>query len=318
MKRSTDDLFAEAAKVLDAGRRGARRTHADVIAAAGTLGLSADDLVDDTLVDAIAKRPVPALIITKSANRKLAPVALVDVGGDRPRPIPQGPYCDATYLPVRQTCPSSCPFRGHGCMAESGYTGRAVRRLESLAAGMSAREVARAEANEIDRLHRNGVPRDGGRDGKSPRDLRLHVSGDVATAGGLRDLVSVLESWKLRGGGSCWTFTHWWRELPDRWGPISVLASIEDPADAELARARGYAPALTVRSFPSRKAFAAGGTTWIPCPAETSDTTCIECRLCLEQTDRLRDTNRGIAFAAHGPGDGAAKRRLPVIARGAA
>lgn len=297
--RRLDQLFADADVELARSRRGARH-------AARALGI--DDLEGALELDS------PVLVRPTSENRKLSPVDLVDVGGDRPRPAARAPYCSSTYVPIAQTCPSSCPFKGHGCMAESGYSGRPVRRLEANARGLSSREISRHEAAAIDRLFVGGVPRDGGRDGRGARDLRLHVSGDVTTVGGLRDLVAAVERWKSRGGGSCWTFTHAWRSLDGAsWGPIAVLASIEEPAHAELARARGYAPAITVRSFPSSRAFDAGGTTWIPCPAETSDRTCVECRLCLDHVDRLRESGRGIAFAVHGPGVEAARRRLPVI-----
>lgn len=306
-----DRLFEDAERELARGRRSARAL-ATTVRAMGAQ-------VDDDELGGIAEHASPVLVRATAENRKLAPVDLVDVGGQRLRPVARGPYVSATYLPVEQTCPSSCAFKGHGCMAQSGYTGRPVRRLEQLAAGLGSREISRLEARAIDALFVRGVPRDGGRDGRRPRDLRLHVSGDVTTRGGLRDLVGAVERWRSRGGGSCWTFTHAWRELDGAsWGPISVLASIEEPRDAEEARARGYTPAITVRDFPSRRAFSIGGTTWLPCPAETGRATCVECRLCLDRGEWLREGGKGIAFAVHGMQAGAARRRLPVLASGGA
>jgi hypothetical protein len=202
-------------------------------------------------------------------------------------------------------------------MAESGFTGGAVHRLERLAGDLDAVELARREAHEIDRTWRNGVPQLGGRDGNAGIDLRLHVSGDSRTVRGTYALAGAALRWRERGGGSVWTFTHSWREVPRAaWGDVSVLASIERLADVERARARGYAPALVVDRFPhDEKCFDAGGVKFIPCPAETkAERTCVECRLCLDRTEWMLETGRGIAFAVHGPGASSAKRHLEVVA----
>lgn len=259
----------------------------------------------------------PALVIPRAANRKLSPVDLVDVGGDRKRPIARAPFCSATYMPIAQTCPSSCTFKGRGCFAGSGYSGRAVRRLEELARGKTAYELALAEAQALDRLDRKGVVPDGGRDGKSRRDLRLHVSGDVTDVLGLDAVAEAVARWQRRGGGSAWSFTHAWRALPrERWRTISVLASVETAAQVEEAKAQSYVPALTVREFPKgERPFQIPGssTTFIPCPAETRGTTCVECRLCLDRELFLHEKDRGISFAAHGMAVTAAKKRLPMF-----
>lgn len=298
-----DELVMHALDEIDVGRRNARR-------AAEQMGVGVDEL---------ATAEQPALVIPVAANRKLSPVDLVDVGMARRRPVPRRPFCSATYVPVQQTCPRTCPFRGNGCMAQSGYTGRAVRRIEALAEGMSSYEIGRQEALALDRLCRRGVPRDGGRDGESPRDLRLHISGDVTEDSSLRVLAAAVSRWKARGGGSAWTFTHAWERLErERWRPISVLASIERPEQSELAQARSYVPAITVRTFPSTKPFRVAGsrTMWIPCPAETKKRTCVECRLCLDHEDQLYERGHGIAFAVHGGQSKKAKRQLPTLVIG--
>lgn len=310
MSARSDRLHAEVERLLRRGRSAVRAIGVDVEGMGADLGLGVE-------LDAREpERGEPVLVRETSENRKLSPVVMDDVGMARRRPRAVGSYCSSTFAPVRQTCPP-CPFKGNGCMAESGYTGRPNRRIEVNAAGLSSAEVSRREAEAIDRrLHPRGVPRDGGRDGRSGRDLRLHVSGDVTTRSGLRGLAAAVSRWKGRGGGAAWTFTHAWRSLPgEEWGPISVLASIEETADADLARARGYAPAITVREFPVPRAFRLEGssTTWIPCPAELGKTTCVECRLCLDRTDWLRETGRGIAFAVHGQSAERARRRLPVV-----
>jgi hypothetical protein len=258
----------------------------------------------------------PALVIPRAANRKLAPVDLVDVGGDRKRPIARAPFCSATYMPIAQTCPSSCTFKGRGCFASAGYSGRAVRRLEELARGKTEFELAMAEADAIDRLERRGVVPDGGRDGKSRRDMRLHVSGDITDTLGLDAIAAAVARWQKRGGGSAWSFTHAWRSLPrGRWRTISILASVETAQQVAEARTHSYVPALTIREFPSTKPFKIPGasTTFIPCPAETKGTTCVECRLCLDREPFLFEKDKGIAFAAHGMQVTQAKKRLPMF-----
>lgn len=73
--------------------------------------------------------------------------------------------------------------------------------------------------------------------------------------------------------------------------------------------------AIVVAEFPAERAFRLPGssTLWLPCPAELGRTTCVQCRLCLDRTDWLRETDRGIAFAVHGPGARKAKRRLALV-----
>lgn len=249
-----------------------------------------------------------------AANRKLAPVDMVANDSPRLRPEPRAPFMAATYLPIAQTCSDRCRFKGDGCMAQAGFTGGAVRRLEGLAAERTALDVVLEEAREIDRTWRNGVPQLGGRDGRSGIDMRLHVSGDCKTTRGARALAGAAERYQSRGGGRMFTFTHSWREVPrTAWGVVSVLASIERGRDAAKARAFGYAPAIVVDEFPSECSFVVDGTTFIPCPAETRGRTCVECRLCIDRSDWLRDTGRGIAFAAHGPQAAKARRHLQVL-----
>ena len=82
------------------------------------------------------------------------------------------------------------------------------------------------------------------------------------------------------------------------------------------ARGRGYAPSIVVRQFPDRRAFYVRGIVGrvVPCPAETGDRTCVQCRLCLSD-EGLLERATTIAFAAHGGADGAvkARRTLPIL-----
>lgn len=253
-----------------------------------------------------------ARLHSKSANRKLSPVDLVDVGSARPRPIPRGPFCCSTFVSIEATCSSACPFKGAGCYVQDGFTGVAVRQLDAIAKGRSGFDVGLDELAVIDAAFPVGVPQDGARGG---RDLRLHDSGDVATLGAAILLGEAARRWRARGGGSVWTYTHTWREI-DRssWGPaVSVLASVERPDEIRQARLRGYAPAIVVERHESPKAFDLGGTKIIPCPNETVGRTCVECRLCLDRD--LYAMNAGIAFAAHGYSGATAGTRAIVALR---
>lgn len=243
-----------------------------------------------------------------TANRKLAPVGLTpDTGGVRPRPMPLGPFCATTAVSMASSCPSSCPWLptpGYpgSCYASSGFTSHVARALDREAEMMDPVEVIRAEAQLIKDSFRGGpVPQDGpaGRG----RALRLHTIGDIEGRSGAEALADAAQDWIERQGSRPFSYTHRWAEVHRRhWGPISVLASIEDPADLKHVARQGYAPALVVESFASEHAFKLKGWKFIPCPYEAHPTAppCTSCRLCYD-AERLLASNIGIAFALHGP-----------------
>jgi hypothetical protein len=213
----------------------------------------------------------------------------------------------ATYASIEATCDKSCPLMGNGCFAEGGRVALVVKRLANASTPLRA---AQCEAREIDRSFKGGpVPQDGYR-GKGC-DLRLHVSGDCRTTMAAATLGSAARRWRERGGGDVWTYTHAWRKVTRAsWGEsISVLASVERSEDGRKALEAGYAPAIVVSHHASPKAYEQDGVRWIPCPAQTSDRKCVECRLCFD-ADALNARNAGIAFAAHGQ---SFKRVLKVI-----
>ena len=254
----------------------------------------------------------PVRLHYASADRKLSPVEMrpYDGPGNRTfRPIPVGPYCAATYTSIDATCPSSCRFKAAGCYVRAGFTGRAAELLDEVGRGMDPERVADAEVKLLDAAFgaEGGrgprIPQDGARGG---RDLRLHVGGDVPSTAGAQRLACAARRWMQRGGGRVWTYTHRWREIERAtFGAISVLASVETPAEARAADLRGYVPALVVESFPSRRAFHVEGLRLkvIPCPAETGGAdggvTCVSCRLCLDD-GALRRRGAAIGFALHG------------------
>jgi hypothetical protein len=256
----------------------------------------------------------------QSANKKFSRIEKVPYDHPRftTRPIPRAPYCSATYASIAATCSEDCPFKRAkdgtpgGCFIDAEhFTRKLVAELDAGAVGKKAVDVAREEAGEIDRVWPRGIPQDGARGG---RDLRLHVGGDVFDERSARILSGAAARWIGRGGGRVWTYTHSWRRIPAQaFWPISVLASVEQPSQIAAARRRGYVPSLVVDRFPDgKRPFSFGGTTFIPCPAETLGKTCVECRLCLDAD--LRGNNQGIAFQVHGA-DGAAARAALVPLR---
>jgi hypothetical protein len=194
---------------------------------------------------------------------------------------------------------------------ESGFTRIALRQLDRAAAGLRPEDVIAAEVRALDDAFDGGRIPDDGNGGA--RDLRLHVGGDVGSTEGAKMLARAARRWRARGGGSVWTYTHFWREVPrSAWGDaITVLASVEKPKEIELARKRGYASVIVVEGFPSgSKAFSIPGTgaRVIPCPAETGDAVCADCRLCLDRD--LLAMNAAVAFKVHGHGAAEAAQAL--------
>lgn len=215
---------------------------------------------------------------------------------------------DATYASIHASCPTTCPLMGEGCYAELGYVGIQSHRLDKQTKGMSPIKVARAEAKAIDQSHKGGPIPD-------KRDLRLHVAGDSRTIKGTRLVNAAIKRWKFRGGGDCWSYTHAWKHVPRKeWDNVSILASVSNVEEARQAQERGYAPAIVVSEHISDKAYQLEGSDikWIPCPAQTREVGCTDCRLCFN-ANRLHDANFGIAFAAHGVMKNQVKKHLKVI-----
>lgn len=60
-----------------------------------------------------------------------------------------------------------------------------------------------------------------------------------------------------------------------------------------------------------------GGVKFLKCPAQTQkNAACVKCMLCF-RSDWLHEMGYGIAFEAHGAGEGAVKRRLEGVEAGA-
>jgi hypothetical protein len=192
----------------------------------------------------------------------------------------------ATYLPIDQTCPNSCPLKNNGCYAQLGNTGFQNIRLQKKMNGVSAYDIVRKEAREISAFGQKA-------NGKA---LRLHVSGDVRTAKSAKLLSIAAEKWD----GKVYTYTHAWKTIPrSAWGNISVLASCENITDAKQAMKCGYAPSIIVPNHISDKAYVHDGVKIIPCPQQTRGISCDKCKLCMNDKT-LKNQNAAIAFAVHG------------------
>jgi hypothetical protein len=245
-----------------------------------------------------------------SSSEKLAPVRKIDRGpGNKPGVEPVGPYCASTYVSINATCPSTCGLKGAGCYAQSGSHRRIMGPLDDAAHAFLPDDITAHEATVIRRSYGGKeVPQDGARGG---RDLRLHVGGDVPSERAATWLADATRGWLRRGGGTVWTYTHRWREIPaEAFGLIAVWASCESTAEVKQAQALGYRAAVVVAEHPSERLYVRDNVRILPCPFETRKKTCVECRLCL---DAPVDPSITIGFAAHGGGKKDLKRRLTLV-----
>ncbi len=205
----------------------------------------------------------------------------------------------ATYAPIKATCPSTCKLRDNGCYAQTGNVGFQVNRLEREMDGIGADTIAVMEGDEIF---------DQARHAPAGHPLRIHVSGDATTEFRAIQMARGAAAWP----GPVWSYTHAWREVSRKsWGIVSVLASCESTADVAEALNAGYAPALVVSHHPEngRSVRDENGIKLIPCPSQTRDVSCADCRLCWN--DEMLIAQRAcITFSVHGV---AKKRALNVL-----
>lgn len=220
-----------------------------------------------------------------------------------------GKHVSATYV-SQASCPKTCPFIDDGCYANYGNTGIHTRRLNKSTI-TDAATLAQTEADLITAASwGKGNP---GKLASVNQALRLHVVGDSVTVKGTKALSDATKHW-LDLIGQVWTYTHAWRKVARRhWQGISVLASCERATDAILAMQRGYAAALVVAQHPTDgRAFKVHDLTIIPCPNQTRNVTCRECKLCWKD-QWLLATRSVIAFAAHGVKRNTVKAKLTEL-----
>jgi len=222
------------------------------------------------------KKPMPIASATeKTANSKTGSVSV-------------------SYAAI-QSCPNSCPFKSGGCYAKSGPLAIFWGRMNKAGDGHSITDIARTEARAIGKL-------------TGKRAIRLHVAGDSITDRAARYVARAARRFPV-----AWTYTHAWETVKRKaWDTVSVLASCETIAQAKKAIARGYAPCIVVDKFKQDKAYMQDGLKIIPCPAQTRNRTCIECKLCFND-GMLRAQNAVIAFSAHGSGARKVREALLTI-----
>ena len=207
----------------------------------------------------------------------------------------------ATYAPIAQTCPVSCPLRDNGCYAQSGNVGFQVRRLERDLHGLNGDTCATLEGDEIAHMAAHAP---------LGHAMRIHVSGDATSDFRAQQLARGAAVWK----GPIWSYTHAWGSVArESWGRVSVLASCESLAQVPVAASKGYASAIVVVAHHPADGRAYRdthtGVKVIPCPSQTRDVKCTDCRLCWDD-QLLLQQGACISFAAHGA---TKKRTLNVI-----
>ena len=201
----------------------------------------------------------------------------------------------ATYA-SQKSCPATCPMLGGGCYGESGRVGIHTARLNVPIA--SSLEVAKAEAAEIDSL--SGL-----------MDLRVHVVGDCKSDAEAEIVGDAAARFMARRRPTdAWTYAHAWETIKRAsWGAMSVLASCHTKDEVKRAMSRGYAASIVTADMPD-KAFKEDGITYVPCLEQTKGITCVECRLCFDDSALLAK-KIVIVFKLHT----AAKKAYGALAR---
>lgn len=213
---------------------------------------------------------------------------------------------DATYAPIEQTCPDTCQLKDNGCFASLSFVGIHNTRIEKLSIGTPKVALAKEEADLI-KLHADSKTKS--------KYLRIHVSGDSTTITGTKLLAKAANSWIKNEDERVYTYTHAWNKVERKhWGNISCLASVDSEDQISKAKLNGYAVAIVVPEFTSKKAYLSTDkrTKFVPCPNQTVGVSCEQCKLCFND-EYLINNNVGIAFAAHGVKKNNIKRRLNVI-----
>ena len=208
----------------------------------------------------------------------------------------------ATYV-TQDSCPDSCSLKKNGCYAENNLVGIITSKLNKAASGQyKPLEIAKAEAAAIGTLT-----------GKRP--LRVHVVGDCRTNGAAKVVARAMAGHTRKHGMKAWSYTHAWKGVKAAsWLGQSVLASCESTQDAKKAMELGYAVALVVPEFASSKAYMLDGLKVLPCPAQTGDTNCSLCRLCMGSKSLLAK-KVVIGFEPHGNRKSKVLLSLNVLSR---
>lgn len=220
---------------------------------------------------------------TKKRSRNVKIESMLDAAG---RPV------FAVYRPVDLTCPQDCALLGAGCYAQQGNVNIHQKR-----SGAESFDPVRWVLG----LPQNAL-------------VRWSVSGDVVGTDGAEYREAIHVAHTLRPDVRGWSYTHAWSDpavalwaqsLPSN---VRIVASLDDPADEDRARALGWRTVCSVtptedgQSFTEEEARAVRASGRLPCPAQRVAIGCADCSAC--------GRDGSIVFAVHGPGRKAAARSL--------
>lgn len=204
----------------------------------------------------------------------------------------------------KDTCPESCSFKNNGCYAEYGPQGMHWRRLDNNKNAYEWDEFC----NQINALRKNTL-------------WRHNAAGDLPGEGDIIDHAALDMLVKANKGKNGFTFTHkpvglYGQRLinaqavfaSNRNG-FTINCSAESLSEADRVYDLGIGPVVVVISQNSPKnLMTPKGRHVIRCPAETTDLTCADCKLCSKHFRKAI-----VGFTAHGSGRNKVERRLKVI-----
>lgn len=187
----------------------------------------------------------------------------------------------------RDTCPSTCPFRGSGCYADGGplalHWGKVTSAERGVSFAQHCADLASLPPGQLVRLNQAGdlVHRQG-------RVSRRFVRGIVAACKNLKAYTYSHHALNLGENLQLLRFAN-------RNG-LTINVSTETEAAADQAIASGLPAVLAVDSDESRDTWhTPAGNVVLVCPAQRRDIDCATCQLCHTRGKRVI-----IAFRAHG------------------
>jgi len=201
----------------------------------------------------------------------------------------------------RDTCPSSCPFRGQGCYADAGplalHWGKVTAAERGVPFAQHCADLASLPPGQLVRLNQAG-------------DL-VHKHGRISRRF-VRGIVAACRNLKA------YTYTHHKLNIGENLqmlrfanrNGLTVNVSTETEAAADRAIESGLPAVLAVNSDEPRDTWhTPAGNVVLVCPAQRRDTDCATCQLC-----RTRGRRVIIAFRAHGTGKKKANQAITETA----
>lgn len=194
------------------------------------------------------------------------------------------------------TCPDACPFKKHGCYADSGPLAIHWRKVTEEKRGLEYPDFIKAI---------KGLPKG--------QLWRHNQAGDLAGINGKIDAIALEELVKVNKGKKGFTYTHKpptgenaiaIKNANDNGFTVNLSANNLRHADSLKLLSIGPVVSVIPSDYP-RKGITPGGNRWIACPAENGETNCSKCGLCQKQREII------VAFHAHGSG----KKNVNIVAQ---